>query len=233
MSSEPAARGEPGAPAFDAFGLLARFAPLIFLLVLMAVFAAVDPRFLKPLNLFNVMRQVSSFRLPAIGMTFVILTRGIGLSVGSVVALAGLGAAMVAKGGLESRFAVGAEAEAQGWGWPAALLASCLIGTACGWLQGQAITRLKVPPFAVTLGGMSAFRGLALYMAGGGPVSGFDEACRWWGQGYVGPVPVIIFLTCGACPPRADLEPLRPRACPASAASSCPPASTRPRPWRD
>ena len=206
MSSEPAARGEPGAPAFDAFGLLARFAPLIFLLVLMAVFAAVDPRFLKPLNLFNVMRQVSIYGLLAIGMTFVILTRGIALSVGS--------------------------AEARAWGWPAALLAFCLIGTACGWLQGQAITRLKLPPFAVTLGGMSAFRGLARYMAGGGPVSGFDEACRWWGQGYVGPVPVIIFLACGACPPRADLEPLWPRACPASAASSSPPTSTRPRPWR-
>src|SRR3954453_18373249 len=204
MSSEPAVRGEFGAreaaPAFDLFGLLAKFAPLIFLLVLMAVFAVVDPRFLKPLNLFNVMRQVSIYGLLAIGMTFVILTRGIDLSVGSVVALAGLGAAMVAKGGLESRFAVGTEAEAHGWGWPLALLAACLIGTACGWLQGLAITRLKVPPFVVTLGGMSAFRGLALYMAGGGPISGFDEAYRWRGQGYVGPVPVpvIIFLALAA-----------------------------------
>ena len=186
----------PAAREVDWFGLLAKFAPLIFLLVLMAVFAVVEPRFLKPLNLFNVMRQVSIYGLLAIGMTFVILTRGIDLSVGSVVALSGLGAAIVAKGGLESRFAVGTEAEAQGWGWPLALLAACAIGTACGWLQGIAITRLKVPPFVVTLGGMSAFRGLALYMAGGGPISGFDEAYRWWGQGYVGPVPVpvIIFL---------------------------------------
>src|SRR3954453_19961569 len=151
MSSEPAVRGEFGAreaaPAFDLFGLLAKFAPLIFLLVLMAVFAVVDPRFLKPLNLFNVMRQVSIYGLLAIGMTFVILTRGIDLSVGSVVALAGLGtawdakgrvgamggqgAAMVAKGGLESRLAVGTEVEANGGGWPLALLSACLIGTAC------------------------------------------------------------------------------------------------------
>src|SRR3954454_12195687 len=204
MSSEPAVRGEFGAreaaPAFDLFGLLAKFAPLIFLLVLMAVFAVVDPRFLKPLNLFNVMRQVSVYGLLAIGMTFVILTRGIGLSVGSVVALARLGAAMVAKGGLESRFAVGTEAEAHGWVWPLALLAACLIGTACGWLQGLAITRLKVPPFVVTLGGMSAFRGLALLLAGGGPVSGFDEGYRWLGQGLIGPGPgpVIIFLVAAA-----------------------------------
>ncbi len=65
----------------------------------------------------------------------------------------------------------------------------------CGLLQGIAITKLKVPPFVVTLGGMSAFRGAALLFAGGGPISGFDEGYRWWGQGYIGqvPVPVVIF----------------------------------------
>ncbi|MCB2054099.1 MAG: ABC transporter permease [Geminicoccaceae bacterium] len=181
---------------FDLFGFLAKFAPLIFLLVLMGVFAALEPRFLSPLNLFNVMRQVSIFGLLAIGMTFVILTRGIDLSVGSLLAFAGLVAAAVAKGGFESRFAVGAEAEAAGWGWPLALLAALAVGAAAGGLQGLAITKLKVPPFVVTLGGMSAFRGAALLFAGGGPVSGFDEGYRWWGQGYLGPVPVpvVIFL---------------------------------------
>lgn len=180
----------------DLFGLLARFAPLIFLLVLMAVFAILEPRFLSPLNLFNVMRQISIFGLLAIGMTFVILTRGIDLSVGSLIALTGLVGAAVAKGGFESRFAVGTAAEAAGYGWPLAMLAAILVGMACGFLQGFAITRLKVPPFVVTLGGMSAFRGAALLFAGGGPISGFDSAYTWWGQGYVGrvPVPVIIFL---------------------------------------
>ncbi len=179
----------------DVFGLLARFAPLIFLLVLMAVFAILEPRFLSPLNLFNVMRQVSIFGLLAIGMTFVILTRGIDLSVGSLIALTGLVGAAVAKGGFESRFAVGTAAEAAGYGWPLALLAAIAVGMACGFLQGIAITKLKVPPFVVTLGGMSAFRGAALLFAGGGPISGFDEGYRWWGQGYIGqvPVPVIIF----------------------------------------
>lgn len=197
MSTSTGARAPAsGRGEVDLFGFLARFAPLIFLLVLMAAFALLQPRFLTPLNLFNVMRQVSIYGLLAIGMTFVILTRGIDLSVGSLVALTGLAAAAVAKGGLESRFAVGAEAEAHGYGWPLALLTALAVGTAAGWLQGVAITRLKVPPFVVTLGGMSAFRGLALYIAGGGPISGFDEAYRWWGQGYVGPVPVpvIIFL---------------------------------------
>lgn len=195
-SPAPAATAGAAGQGFDTFGFLAKFAPLIFLLVLMAVFAVLEPRFLSPLNLFNVMRQVSIIGLLALGMTFVILTRGIDLSVGSVLAFAGLAAAVVAKGGLESRFAVGAEAEAQGWGWPLALLAALAVGTAAGWLQGFAITRLKVPPFVVTLGGMSAFRGAALLFAGGGPVSGFEEGYRWWGQGYLGPVPVpvVIFL---------------------------------------
>jgi inositol transport system permease protein len=132
----------------------------------------------------------------AVGMTFVILTRGIDLSVGSLVALTGLAAAIVAKGGLESRFAVGVGAEAHGWGWFTALLVALAVGTVAGWLQGFAITRLNVPPFVVTLGGMSAFRGAALLLAGGGPISGFDPAYSWWGQGYLGPVPVpvIVFL---------------------------------------
>ncbi len=99
-------------------------------------------------------------------MTFVILTRGIDLSVGSLVALTGLAAAIVAKGGLESRFAVGVGAEAHSSGWFTALLVALAVGTVAGWLQGFAITRLNVPPFVVTLGGMSAFRGAALLTPG-------------------------------------------------------------------
>jgi inositol transport system permease protein len=180
----------------DAFALLARFAPLIFLAVLMAFFAIQEPNFLTPLNLFNVMRQVSIVGLLAVGMTFVILTAGIDLSVGSLLALCGLAAAAVAKGGLENRFAVGTGAEAAGFGWELALLAAIAVGLAGGFLQGFAITRLKVPPFVVTLGGMSAFRGAALLIAGGGPISGFAPDYTWWGQGRIGPVPVpvIIFI---------------------------------------
>ena len=66
----------------DIIGFLARFAPLIFLIVLMAAFADFEPRFLTPLNLFNVLRQVSIYGLLAVGMTFVILTAGIDLWIG-------------------------------------------------------------------------------------------------------------------------------------------------------
>src|SRR5688572_30181427 len=182
--------------ASDALGIFARFAPLIFLVVLMAVFAILEPRFLSPLNLFNVMRQVSIVGLLAVGMTFIILTAGIDLSVGSLLALCGLVAAAVAKGGLESRFTVGAGAEAAGYGWELALLAALAVGLLGGLVQGLAITRLKVPPFVVTLGGMSVFRGAALLFAAGGPISGFPPDYTWWGQGRIFsvPVPVIVFL---------------------------------------
>ena len=178
----------------DLFGMLARFAPLIFLVVLMIVFAVIQPRFLSSINLFNVMRQVSITGLLAVGMTFVILTAGIDLSIGSLVAFAGLVAAAVAKGGLQDRFTVGEGGI--GYGWGLAALAAIAVGLIGGYIQGFAITRLKVPPFVVTLGGMSAFRGAALLFAAGGPISGFQPSFTWWGQGKLGPVPVpvIIFL---------------------------------------
>lgn len=184
------------AAAKDLFGFAARFAPLIFLILLMAVFTLAEPRFLTPVNLFNIARQVSVTGLLAIGMTFVILTAGIDLSIGSLLAFAGLVAAAVAKGGLSDRFTVGDATI--GYGWPLAALAAILVGVVGGFLQGFAITRLKVPPFVVTLGGMSVFRGAALLFAAGGPISGFDAGFSWWGQGKIGqvPVPVIIFLIC-------------------------------------
>ena len=181
---------------WDVFGFAARFAPLIFLILLMAVFSIAEPRFLSQVNLFNIARQVSVTGLLAIGMTFVILTAGIDLSIGSLLAFAGLVAAAVAKGGLSDRFTVGDDTI--GYGWPLAALAAIAIGMAGGFIQGIAITRLKVPPFVVTLGGMSVFRGAALLFAAGGPISGFDPGFAWWGQGKIGPVPVpvILFLIC-------------------------------------
>ncbi len=193
--SDVTTNAKPG-PGRDVFGFAARFAPLIFLILLMAVFAIVEPRFLTPVNLFNIARQVSVTGLLAIGMTFVILTAGIDLSIGSLLAFAGLVAAAVAKGGLSDRFTVGDDAI--GYGWPLAALAAIMVGVIGGYLQGFAITRLRVPPFVVTLGGMSVFRGAALLFAAGGPISGFDAGFAWWGQGKIGPVPVpvILFVIC-------------------------------------
>jgi inositol transport system permease protein len=170
--------------------LLAKLAPLGFLFALIVVFSLLNPNFLEPGNLFNVMRQVSITGLIALGMTFVILTGGIDLSVGSILALAGIVAAIVAKGLAGSSVSP----------WCAAMAAAVATGAICGVAQGAAITQLKVPPFVVTLGGLSAFRGLTLWVSGAGPISGFDPSIRWWGQAAVGPVPVpvILFLVAAA-----------------------------------
>ncbi|WP_210528192.1 ABC transporter permease [Rubellimicrobium arenae] len=177
----------------NAFRILKQFGPLMFLLALMLVFAATNENFLSQLNLFNVARQISITGLIALGMTFVILTAGIDLSVGSLLAFCGMVAAIVAKGGAANTLSLSSNA-GQGYGWFAALLAAVLVGTAAGLIQGLAITRLRVPPFVVTLGGLTIFRGLTLTLSGGGPISGFTPGMRWFGTGLVGPVPVPVII---------------------------------------
>jgi len=187
--------------------LLGRFGALIFLIILIIVFASSNPGFLSSRNLLNIMRQVSITGLISIGMTFVILTGGIDLSVGSLLAVAGIAAAFYYKGGAGGGFEQSAN-HAEGASVLVAFLIACVVGLVGGLAQGGLITLLKVAPFVVTLGGMSVFRGATLLISKGGPISNFDEAFSWWGQGQilrpemqrwfgseVGiPVPALIFL---------------------------------------
>ena len=187
-TTEPAERSGP-----NAFAIIKRFGPLMFLLALMVVFTAMKPSFIDPINVFNIMRQISITGLIALGMTFVILTAGIDLSVGSLLAFCGMIAAVVAKGGTANSMSL-STAGSQGFGWFAALLAAVAVGAIAGGAQGLAITRLKVPPFVVTLGGLTIFRGLTLTVSNGGPISGFEPSMRWFGTGLVGPVPVPVII---------------------------------------
>jgi ribose/xylose/arabinose/galactoside ABC-type transport system permease subunit len=184
------------AAKMDVVAIFSRFGAFIFFIALCIVFAILEPAFIKPINIFNVLRQVSIYGLLAIGMTFVILTGGIDLSIGSLLALSGLVAAAVEKGGTGLLTGAGA-GQAGGYGLPAAVAAAVAVGLLGGLLQGLGVSKLKVPPFIVTLGGMSAFRGAALVFSSGQPISAFREEYRYWGQGLIGPVPVpvIIFLS--------------------------------------
>ena len=195
MTDDQPAGGADARRQTDYLLIAARLAAPVFLLLLVIIFALLEPRFLHPLNLLNILRQVSIAGLIAIGMTFVILTAGIDLSVGSLLALAGMAGALVAKGGFEDRFAVGESVASGNPAWMA-LLVALVVGSAGGALQGLAITRLRVPPFVVTLGGLTAFRGATLLLSGGGPISGFAPDYSWWGQGriYGIPVPALIFI---------------------------------------
>jgi len=169
---------------FGAFGVL---------ILLCIIFAYFEPAFFSQRNVFNVLRQISIYGLLAIGMTFVILTAGIDLSVGSVLALAGLVAAGVYKGAF-GLLQAGTAGQTEGYGIFAAVGAALLVGVLAGLLHGLAVVTLNVPPFIATLGGITAFRGLALLLSGGQPISTFDETYTWWGKESLFGIPVLVVV---------------------------------------
>jgi len=174
--------------------LLARFAPLIFLLGLVVVLSFLEPGFRTERNIMNVLRQVSIIGILAVGMTFVILTAGIDLSVGSMIAFTGIVCAATAKG--SRSLLAGGTTDSGGSRVLLAALAAIGLGLLLGLFQGFLIGKLEIPAFVVTLGGLGAWRGATLVFSEGQPISGFSSDFKFWGQGFVGrvPVPVIVFL---------------------------------------
>jgi len=140
------------------------------------------PYFLTVSNLLNIVQQTSINAVIAAGMTFVILSAGIDLSVGSILAFAGIILASALQAGAPI---------------PLALLAGLASGLGCGLLNGLLITLGKLPPFIATLGMMSMARGAALVYAGGRPVSGFAPAFRDFANGEFLFVPLPILLMLG------------------------------------
>jgi ribose/xylose/arabinose/galactoside ABC-type transport system permease subunit len=125
-------------------------------------------------------------------MTFVILTGGIDLSVGSVLAFSGLVAAVAAKGS-DWRDVGNPDGGGVDVLWGA--LAAIGVGLFAGTIHGFAIAKLKVPAFVVTLGGLAAWRGAAQVLSEGTPINRFSEDFRYWGSDFVSraPVPVVIY----------------------------------------
>jgi inositol transport system permease protein len=176
--------------------LLEKFGVLLFLIVLIGFFAFQNERFLSVRNIFNILADVSIYGIMAVGMTFVILTAGIDLSIGSLLAFCAMCGAAVVKGTGETRYAAANPHAFAGMSWLVSLLICVVVGTCAGYLQGQTSTKLRVPPFVVTLGGMTVWRGATLVIGGGSPISGFDPGYRWWGSGvcFGVPVPVLVFF---------------------------------------
>ncbi len=192
--SEQAMATEGGSTRPDIISVLARFAPLIFLAILVIILTLLRPNFLSAFNLFNVMRQISFIGILAVGMTFVILTAGIDLSVGSLLAFASIVCASVAKG--SRSLLEGGVTDPGGTRVLLAALAAILVGLLIGLLQGSLVARAGIPAFIVTLGGLGAWRGATLLWSDGQPISSFSNDFKFWGQGFIGPlpVPVIFFL---------------------------------------
>lgn len=149
---------------------LGLLAPLVLLIVLISV---INPVFLDGRNIFNVFRQISIFLILGTGMTIVMAARGIDLSVGSTVALAGCTAGVVLKSGIVEGSLLSV----------LAVLAAIGVGAMVGLVNGLAVTRLKVPPLIVTLGTLTAVRGLAYLVMGSNQVRNFPDSFLWIGQG--------------------------------------------------
>jgi ribose transport system permease protein len=146
---------------------------------LFVVFSALSSTFYQPANLLDIMLQSSINAVIAVGMTLVVMTKGIDLSVGSIVGVSSMVAASVLPQGL----------------W-LGIGAGVLVGLACGLLNGLLIAKLKLPDFIVTLGTMSIFRGAALIYTDGKPIYGIDKVFRaiLAGQLFGIPAPVLVAL---------------------------------------
>ena len=147
--------------------------------LLAVLLTVLTPHFLTVSNLRNVLEQTTINAVVAIGMTFVILSGGIDLSVGSLVALSGVALAGALQAGVPL---------------PLALLAGLATGAAAGLVNGLLITRGKLPAFIATLGMMSVARGLTLFVTDGRPISGFDAGFRTLATGRVLGVPASVLL---------------------------------------
>lgn len=163
------------------FEKIRRYGTFIGLIGLCVFFTLLSDYFFTVSNLLNVAQQSAIIAVISVGMTFVIITAGIDLSVGSVLAFSGV---------------VMASALHTGMPIPLAILIGFMVGFGCGAVNGILITYGNLPPFIATLGMMSIARGAGLWYTDGRAISGFDDSFRFLANGEIFhiPVPVIIML---------------------------------------
>lgn len=159
-----------------------RYGIYFALVLLVAVLALISPPFFTAANIIDILRQISVIGILAVGQTIVIVTAGIDLSVGSILALSAVMAASFAHPG--------------GYPFIVPVFVGLGAGLACGALNGLLVAKSKLAPFIVTLGMMTAARGMALVYTSGRPVFNLTDAYDTIGTGYfIGiPLPVVIFL---------------------------------------
>lgn len=155
---------------------------LIILFFLLGLFSLIEPAFLQASNLVNIIRQVATMGICAVGMTMVMLTGGIDLSIGSLMAFVNiLCAKLIIELGLDPMLAIFL-----------CIAASMLIGA----LNAFLITVIEIPPLITTLGVMTSLRGLAYLLSDGKSIWGFGDGFRGIGRGHLGfiPIPVVVML---------------------------------------
>lgn len=167
---------------FEYKELLSKLGPLLALIVLIIFVSILSPSFLSLTNLMNLMRQVSTNALIAFGMTFVIITGGIDLSVGSTLALSSAIMAGMIVIGIDPLIA---------------MTVSLIAGFILGAVNGLLITKGKLVPFIATLATMTIYRGATLVLTDGKPITGLDETFifQFMGRGYFFGIPFPIVIT--------------------------------------
>jgi ribose transport system permease protein len=168
-----------------------RLQPLIALAAMVIFLSWRAPNFLTLANGQNILLQISVNACLSIGMTLVILTGGIDLSVGAILALSGAIAAGLLKNGLALKF-LGQQLQFTPFG---AIVAGIVTGLALGWFNGFAITRFRLPPFVATLGMLSIARGLTMLWTGGFPVTGLGPTFGFIGAGFFLGVPMAVWIS--------------------------------------
>ena len=170
-----------------------KYAVFIALAVLFVISALLSPYFIRIQNLLNILRQVSYVGIIALGMTFVITSGGIDLSVGSLMAFIG------AVGILTLNYLMGVFNN-EYLAISGAILAALIMGILSGALNGFLITRGRIAPFIVTLGSMAIFRSLSLYMASAGEIRSVSGHYGEFGMNSIWflPVPVLVMLIIAA-----------------------------------
>lgn len=160
----------------------------ICLIVVCILLSIVSPAFLSGKNILNILVQTSINSIVAIGMTLVVLTSGIDLSVGSVVALTGVSVGI-------SFVAMGSDITNTGIGL-ACILIGLVVGAITGFFNGILIAQIKMPPFIATLGSMSIARGLGLMMSNGSTTVGLPNVIGFLGSGRIGFIytPIVLML---------------------------------------
>lgn len=163
--------------------ILSKYGIYIAFLILFAVLSVASPVFLTATNIINIFRQISVIGIIAVGMTYVIITGGIDLSVGAVVALSAVITTSMVR--TESTFPI----------WTA-ILCGLLAGLACGAFSGFFIAKMQVQEFIATLATMTITRGICYVYTNGRPITGLKPEYKFIGTGSIGifPVPVIIYL---------------------------------------
>ena len=176
---------------------LAKSGIVIWIAVLGLVLAIATPHFLSVRNILIILTQSSIIAIMSVGMTFVIISGGIDLSVGSIAGFSSITMGMLIVSQTMYRDpAALLDLSQNPWVMARAVIGALVIATACGATNGILIAYAGLPPFIATLGMMGVARGTAAYVSAGYPAYGLPEPIKFLGQGKVGglPMPIIIMV---------------------------------------